>query len=148
MTKALCHSETTWEPSVTVKRWHPLLWFPAQPLTWDFRCLLPFKTSRKLPHASENQERWTIKELELSRCICTTDSLFHGECPHCFGHAVQCNWFYFSCFVIIAAVGSDTLKNSTCLPHSQNFKHFDLYFCIRIGINIREQYFKKNNCAF
>lgn len=30
-------------------------------------------------------------------------------------------------------------KNSTCLAHSQNFKHFGLYFCIRIGINIMEQ---------
>lgn len=91
------------------KGWHPAPWFPAQLLTRDFWCFFPCKTSRKLPRASENQERWTIKEMELSRCSCTTGSLFHGDCPHFFGHAVQCNWLYFSCFVIIAAAGSDTL---------------------------------------
>lgn len=30
-------------------------------------------------------------------------------------------------------------KNSTYLAHSQNFKHFALYFCIRKGINVMEQ---------
>lgn len=146
MAKALCHSKTTPElVKCHSERWHPVPWFPPHPLTRDFRWFFPHKSSRKLPHTLETQERWTIKEMELSTCTCTTDSLFHGDCPHCFGHAVQCNWVYFSCFVIIAAAGSGALQKLNLFSTFTDFKHFGLYFCIRLGINIMEQNLTKTS---
>lgn len=72
-----------------VSRWKDdtQCWGPL-PNLWPeiYRCFFPHQTSRKIPHPLENQEIWTVKEMELSQCSWSMDSLLHGGYPHCFGH--------------------------------------------------------------
>lgn len=114
-----------------------------------FHMLFSPQDQQKLPHTSENQS-WIVKEMELSRCSYTMDSLFHRDCSHCFGHAVQCNWFYFSYFVIIAAAGSD----STSLQKFNLFSTFTEFYMFWpvFPYQNRHKYhgtiFNINTCAF
>lgn len=140
MAIALCHSRTTREPVKCRGERMTLLELPAQPLTRDCRCSFPPRPAEcSLIHQktrrSEQLKRWNYQDAVVPWTQYSMEAV-----PIVLDMLYRITDFTSLALSLQQLLAQIHFKNSTFLAHSQNFKCFGLYFCIRIHINIMEQY--------